>query len=66
MRKELLRTTLAPAGTTELDAVTSLLTPAEAPVSDAPLFAPQAKGGLLLGLLETPKEPKEPKNPKKV
>ncbi|MFE4171729.1 hypothetical protein ACFRR7_06660 [Streptomyces sp. NPDC056909] len=33
----------------------------EAPCSDAPVYAPEAAGLLLLLLLLSPKEPKEPK-----
>lgn len=33
----------------------------EAPFSDAPVYAPEAAGVLLLLLLLSPKEPKEPK-----
>ncbi|THC51914.1 hypothetical protein [Streptomyces sp. A1499] len=36
----------------------------EAALSDAPVYAPQAAGVLLLLALLSPKEPKEPKEPK--
>lgn len=50
--------TLAPADPAELHAVTDLMAPQEAPISDAPVWAPEAAGILLLLLLLSPKEPK--------
>ncbi|MTE20347.1 hypothetical protein F0L17_14775 [Streptomyces sp. TRM43335] len=52
-------TTLAPAAPAERHAVTDLMTPHEAPISDAPVWAPEAVGVLLLLLLLSPKEPKQ-------
>lgn len=52
-------TTLAPADPTERDTVADLMTIREAPISDAPVWAPEAIGVLLLALLLSPKEPKE-------
>ncbi|EPH41514.1 hypothetical protein ABT390_22715 [Streptomyces aurantiacus] len=49
---------IAPTDTTVLG--TAMVEP-EAALSDAPTYAPEAKGELLLGLLISPKEPKEPK-----
>ncbi|MBH5335372.1 hypothetical protein IHE55_11425 [Streptomyces pactum] len=46
---------------TEEAAVRSLVAEPEAPLSDAPLPAPESKGLLLLGLLLSPKTPTEPK-----
>ncbi|MGV9279674.1 hypothetical protein [Streptomyces sp. NPDC003730] len=46
-------------GTRERAVVTALITEPEAPVSDAPAYAPQCLGALLLML--SPKLPKEPK-----
>jgi hypothetical protein len=37
------------------------MTEPESTVSGAPLYSPQAAGGLLLGLLISPKIPSEPK-----
>jgi hypothetical protein len=56
------------AGLAEQSAVLGLAMQREAPLSDAPLYVPQAKAAQLLAglLLEGPKEPKEPRNPKKV
>jgi hypothetical protein len=56
------------AGLAEQSAVLGLAMQPEAPVSDAPLFTPQAKAhSLLAGLLaEGPEEPEEPRHPKKV
>ena len=44
----------------EYSAMTALMVETEAPVSDAPLYAPEDIGGglLLLGLLLSPKPPK--------
>lgn len=42
-------------------ALGAAMTEPEAPLSDAPVYAPEAAGTLLLGLLLSPKEPKEPK-----
>ncbi|MFC1411897.1 hypothetical protein ACEZDG_21775 [Streptacidiphilus sp. N1-1] len=44
----------------EHSAMTALMVETEAPVSDAPLYAPEDIGGglLLLGLLLSPKPPK--------
>ncbi len=55
--------TVTPATANELSAVTDLLGESEAPLSDAPVFSPQAAGAaLLLGLaLASPKEPQEPR-----
>ncbi|MEE1941361.1 hypothetical protein V1L54_18435 [Streptomyces sp. TRM 70361] len=50
---------LAPADLTERHAVTDLMTVREAPVSDAPVWAPEAIGILLLALLLSPREPRE-------
>ncbi|GAA2382425.1 hypothetical protein GCM10010420_00390 [Streptomyces glaucosporus] len=52
-------TTLAPADMAERHAVTDLMTVQEAPISDAPVWAPEAIGILLLALLLSPREPKE-------
>jgi hypothetical protein len=46
---------------TEVATVKNLMVEPEAPVSDAPLPAPEAAGKLLLLVLLSPKEPKEPK-----
>ncbi|GAA2295038.1 hypothetical protein GCM10010234_41010 [Streptomyces hawaiiensis] len=51
------------AGPAEQAAVTTLVTEPEAPVSGAPVYAPEANGLLLNLLLLSPKEPKEPKEP---
>lgn len=69
MKSELHRTVSTPvADAVAEDVVVGLVTQGHDPVSDAPLYAPQAAGGLLLllGLLLSPKEPKEPKAPRKV
>ncbi|MBL1067475.1 hypothetical protein [Streptomyces sp. 7-21] len=67
MKSELSRPTTTPLADPAMrDAVADLVTHRQAPVSDAPLYAPEATGALLLGLLLTPKEPKEPKTPRKV
>ncbi|MCL7378193.1 MULTISPECIES: hypothetical protein [unclassified Streptomyces] len=42
-------------------ALTMAMAEPEAPFSDAPVYAPEAAGALLLLLLLSPKEPKEPK-----
>jgi hypothetical protein len=59
-----------PTGTrlAEQSTVLGLAMQREAPLSDAPLYVPQANPAQLLAglLLEGPKEPKEPRNPKKV
>ncbi|MFJ5925587.1 hypothetical protein ACIQF6_23560 [Kitasatospora sp. NPDC092948] len=47
--------------TPELGAVKALLSEDESPVSDAPLYRPEAVGLLLLALLLSPKGPKEKK-----
>jgi hypothetical protein len=54
-------TTLSPAAPAERHAVTDLMTVHEAPVSDSPVWAPEAAGLLLLGLalLLSPREPKK-------
>ncbi|CAL9486501.1 hypothetical protein ACLIYM_22880 [Streptomyces fenghuangensis] len=52
-------TTLAPAAPAERDMVADLMTTREAPVSDAPVWAPEAIGLLLLALLLSPREPRE-------
>lgn len=48
----------------EAGAVTALMTESEAPISDAPLYAPEdvGVGLLLLGLLLSPKPPKPSKD----
>jgi hypothetical protein len=43
------------------DAVTCVAVEEEAPLSDAPLPAPEGAGLLLLALLLSPQQPKEPK-----
>ncbi|PJE96361.1 hypothetical protein CUT44_17700 [Streptomyces carminius] len=50
---------LTPADLTERHTVTDLMTVREAPVSDAPVWAPEAIGLLLLALLLSPREPRE-------
>ncbi|MEU2179363.1 hypothetical protein [Streptomyces thermolilacinus] len=57
----LLARPLAPANAREQAAVTALISGPEAPVSGAPVFAPEALGLLLNLALLSPKEPKEPK-----
>ncbi|GAA2430523.1 hypothetical protein [Streptomyces macrosporus] len=52
-------TTVAPADTAERHTVADLMAVREAPISDAPVWAPEAVGLLLLALLLSPKEPKE-------
>ncbi|MBB5934727.1 hypothetical protein [Streptomyces zagrosensis] len=44
---------------TDEAAVGYLMVEQEAPLSDAPLYTPQASGKLLLLLLASPKEPKD-------
>lgn len=57
--------TVQPVGTTvEATALGSLMVEPEAVVSDAPLYAPEAAGVLLLLALLSPREPKEPRDPK--
>lgn len=46
---------------TDTMALGAAMVETEAAVSDAPTYAPEATGALLLGLLISPKEPKEPK-----
>lgn len=59
------QTAVRPVATPEDQSVlAALMAPTEAPISDAPLFSPQAAGvALLLGLLllspQTPAEPKK-------
>ncbi|HZG05698.1 MAG TPA: hypothetical protein VE546_19335 [Streptomyces sp.] len=50
---------LAPADPAERLAVTDLMAEREAPVSDAPVWAPEALGLLLALVLLAPKEPRE-------
>ncbi|MFJ1792873.1 hypothetical protein [Kitasatospora griseola] len=59
----LAQTVLAPHRATapELGTVKALMTEDESPVSDAPLYRPEAVGLLLLALLLSPKGPKEKK-----
>ncbi|MEV7085317.1 hypothetical protein AB0O07_05335 [Streptomyces sp. NPDC093085] len=47
--------------TLDLDALTTAMAEPESPFSDAPVYAPEAGGALLLLALLSPKEPKEPK-----
>ncbi|WP_030561928.1 hypothetical protein [Streptomyces aureocirculatus] len=46
---------------TDTAALSTAMVEPEAVLSDAPKYAPEADGKLLLGLLISPKEPKEPK-----
>jgi hypothetical protein len=48
--------------TVDVEALHSLMTETEAPVSDAPTYSPQGAGFLLLLLLLSPKQPTEPKD----
>jgi len=59
----LAETVLSTATTTELGVVKALMTEDESAYSDAPLYCPEAGGGLLLLglLLISPSEPKEKK-----
>ncbi|MFC1415480.1 hypothetical protein [Streptacidiphilus cavernicola] len=62
LTQELLHTGEATLATpAERSAMTALMVETEAPVSDAPLYAPEDVGGglLLLGLLLSPKPPKD-------
>lgn len=47
--------------TLDAQALGAAMAEPEAPVSDAPVYAPEAGGVLLLLALLSPKEPKEPK-----
>ncbi|MFE3600924.1 hypothetical protein [Streptomyces sp. NPDC059142] len=47
--------------TLDTDALGMAMAEPEAPFSDAPVYAPEAGGVLLLLALLSPKEPKEPK-----
>ncbi|MFE3826937.1 hypothetical protein ACIBJC_01865 [Streptomyces sp. NPDC050509] len=47
--------------TLDTDALGTAMAEPEAPLSDAPVYAPEAAGVLLLLALLSPKEPKEPK-----
>ncbi|MFJ7996339.1 hypothetical protein ACIQ7D_04080 [Streptomyces sp. NPDC096310] len=47
--------------TLDTDALGTAMAEPEAPLSDAPVYAPEAGGVLLLLALLSPKEPKEPK-----
>ncbi|MEE1802073.1 MULTISPECIES: hypothetical protein [unclassified Streptomyces] len=47
--------------TLDTDALGMAMAEPEAPLSDAPVYAPEAGGVLLLLALLSPKEPKEPK-----
>ncbi|MFJ4918624.1 hypothetical protein [Streptomyces sp. NPDC088725] len=49
--------------TLERDTLVAAITEPEAPMSDAPVYAPEAGGVLLLLALLSPREPKEPKTP---
>ncbi|MFK4066466.1 hypothetical protein [Streptomyces sp. NPDC029674] len=48
---------------TDTAALGTAMVEPEAILSDAPTYAPEAQGALLLLLLVSPKEPKEPKGP---
>jgi hypothetical protein len=48
--------------TVDVEALHSLMTETEAPISDAPTYSPQGSGFLLLLLLLSPKQPTEPKD----
>lgn len=52
-------TTRLTATPTDAAAVGHLMVEPEAPLSDAPMYTPQATGKLLLLLLLSPKEPKD-------
>ncbi|MEU3446257.1 hypothetical protein AB0H29_03350 [Streptomyces thermolilacinus] len=52
---------VAPANARERAAVTALISGPEAPVSGAPVFAPEARGLILTAIVLSPREPKEPK-----
>ncbi len=54
------KTTPFIANPTEEAAAHALMVEQEAPLSDAPLFSPEAAGVLLLLLLLSPKTPSEP------
>ncbi|MDT0442600.1 MULTISPECIES: hypothetical protein [unclassified Streptomyces] len=54
------KTTPFIANPTEEAAVHALMVEQEAPLSDAPLYSPEAVGVLLLLLLLSPKTPSEP------
>ncbi|MFC9428826.1 hypothetical protein [Streptomyces sp. NPDC056987] len=47
--------------TLDIEALGTAMAEPEAPLSDAPVYAPEAAGALLLLALLSPKEPKEPK-----
>lgn len=56
------KTTPLIADPAEVSAVHSLMVEPEAPLSDAPLPAPECKGFVLALLVISPKGPKEPKD----
>ncbi|MFI5756261.1 hypothetical protein [Streptomyces sp. NPDC051569] len=58
----MLSRTISPAEITlDEHALGTAMTEPEAPMSDAPVYAPEGAGVLLLLLLLSPKEPAEPK-----
>ncbi|MGK5631674.1 hypothetical protein [Streptomyces sp. URMC 123] len=48
----------------EARALEAAMVEPEAGVSGAPVYAPEATGGILLSILISPREPREPKEPK--